>query len=127
MPLYEYQCRDCRKVTDVRHGFDDAPPKECPACGGTLERRFNAAGIVFKGSGFYVNDSRKSSGGESKQTSSGETKSDSTEKQTSSSETKSDPGPSEKKSDSGSSSEKKSDSSTSSSGSSSGKSDTAAA
>lgn len=61
MPIYEYQCQGCGKVTDIRHGFDERNSDACPACGGTLARRFSPAGIVFKGSGFYVTDSRKSS------------------------------------------------------------------
>jgi len=60
VPLYEYQCRVCGKLTEVRHGFDESPARQCEACGGELARRFSPAGIVFKGSGFYVTDSRKS-------------------------------------------------------------------
>jgi predicted nucleic acid-binding Zn ribbon protein len=52
-------------VTEVRHGFKETHTDPCPSCGGPLARVFNPAGIVFKGSGFYINDSRKSSGGES--------------------------------------------------------------
>ena len=60
MPLYDYQCRNCSEVTEVRHGFREAYQGTCPACGGSdLARVFNAAGIVFKGSGFYLTDSRK--------------------------------------------------------------------
>lgn len=62
MPLYEYECRDCRKLTEVRHGFDETVAQPCAACGGELVRRFSPTGIVFKGSGFYVTDSRKSTG-----------------------------------------------------------------
>jgi len=58
VPLYEYQCESCGKPTDIRHGFNEAVDQTCPACGGALKRVFSAAGIVFKGSGFYVNDSR---------------------------------------------------------------------
>jgi putative FmdB family regulatory protein len=60
MPLYDYQCQKCKEITEVRHGFDDAHTDPCPKCGGPLMRLFNPAGIVFKGSGFYVTDSRKS-------------------------------------------------------------------
>ena len=59
MPLYDYRCRDCSTVTEVRHGFREDHDGACPNCGGALARVFNPAGIVFKGSGFYVNDSRK--------------------------------------------------------------------
>ena len=63
MPLYDYQCKACQQVTEVRHGFRESHEGVCPACGGELGRVFNPAGIVFKGSGFYITDSRKSSGG----------------------------------------------------------------
>jgi putative FmdB family regulatory protein len=59
LPLYDYRCRDCSTVTEVRHGFREDHNGACPNCGGALARVFNPAGIVFKGSGFYVNDSRK--------------------------------------------------------------------
>ena len=61
MPLYDYRCRACSKVTEVRHGFREAHAEVCPACGGELARVFSPAGIVFKGSGFYLTDSRKAS------------------------------------------------------------------
>ncbi|MDQ2908036.1 MAG: FmdB family transcriptional regulator [Candidatus Eremiobacteraeota bacterium] len=59
MPIYEYQCANCAALTDVKHGFKEANSEPCPSCGGALIRRFTPAGIVFKGTGFYVNDSRK--------------------------------------------------------------------
>ncbi|MDB5028800.1 MAG: FmdB family transcriptional regulator [Candidatus Eremiobacteraeota bacterium] len=59
MPLYDYQCRTCSKVTEVRHGFREPHDGTCPHCGGEMARVFNPAGIVFKGSGFYITDSRK--------------------------------------------------------------------
>jgi putative FmdB family regulatory protein len=62
LPLYEYECPACKQVTEVRHGFREAFDQTCPTCGGALKRVFNAAGIVFKGSGFYVTDSRKAAG-----------------------------------------------------------------
>ncbi|MFN2459658.1 MAG: FmdB family zinc ribbon protein [Candidatus Velthaea sp.] len=61
MPLYDYRCQQCDAVTEVRHGFKETHSAPCAACGGTLRRVFNAAGIVFKGAGFYINDSRKAS------------------------------------------------------------------
>jgi len=63
VPLYDYQCRKCNEVTEVRHGFKESFEGVCPSCGGEMARVFNPAGIVFKGSGFYITDSRK--GGES--------------------------------------------------------------
>ncbi|MDP9024220.1 MAG: FmdB family transcriptional regulator, partial [Candidatus Eremiobacteraeota bacterium] len=59
MPIYEYQCTSCEAITDIKHGFKETTSQTCPACGGVLKRVFRPAGIVFKGSGFYVTDSRK--------------------------------------------------------------------
>ncbi|MBV8117905.1 MAG: FmdB family transcriptional regulator [Candidatus Eremiobacteraeota bacterium] len=59
MPLYEYKCAQCGKHIEVRHGFNERHREPCPACGGTLTRVFNPSPIVFKGSGFYATDSRK--------------------------------------------------------------------
>ena len=65
MPLYEYGCPSCGQVSDIRHGFDEKPEVRCERCGTPLVRRFSAAPIVFKGSGFYVTDSRPSTKSES--------------------------------------------------------------
>jgi putative FmdB family regulatory protein len=70
LPIYEYQCVSCGAVTDIKHGFKETTNESCPTCGGALKRLFNPAGIVFKGSGFYVTDSRKAS--ESKSESKGD-------------------------------------------------------
>ncbi len=63
MPLYDYRCSACGAVREVRHGFDERVSDPCAACGGELVRVFNPAPILFKGSGFYVTDSRPSGGG----------------------------------------------------------------
>jgi putative FmdB family regulatory protein len=59
LPLYDYQCKQCQQVAEVRHGFSEVYAEACAACGGEMTRVFNPAGIVFKGSGFYITDSRK--------------------------------------------------------------------
>lgn len=59
MPLYDYRCSQCGKIFEIRHGFDQVHTQPCAACGGALVRVFNAAPILFKGSGFYATDSRK--------------------------------------------------------------------
>ncbi len=61
MPLYDYQCSACKRITEVRHGFQETHSESCTACGGSLVRVFNPAPILFRGSGFYVNDSRPAS------------------------------------------------------------------
>ena len=68
MPLYEYGCPSCETTTDVRHGFDETPKLTCEVCKTPLKRQFSAAPIVFKGSGFYVNDSRSKSTSDVKKT-----------------------------------------------------------
>ena len=59
MPTYEYACRDCGEHVEVFQSFRDDPLTVCGLCGGRLRKVFSAAGIVFKGSGYYVTDSRK--------------------------------------------------------------------
>jgi putative FmdB family regulatory protein len=99
LPIYEYECRSCGKSVDIRHGFKEKVEQKCAECGGELARRFHAAGIVFKGSGFYVTDSRKSSGGEAKKSSGSEAKSDAKPAESKSSDAASTTSPSESKPD----------------------------
>jgi putative FmdB family regulatory protein len=61
MPLYEYQCQECGLRFERRQSFSDEPVKICPDCGGGVERLIQPAGIIFKGSGFYVTDHRSKS------------------------------------------------------------------
>jgi putative FmdB family regulatory protein len=58
MPTYEYACRDCGRNIEVVQSFTDDPLETCPHCGGRLRKVFSAAGIIFKGSGYYVTDTR---------------------------------------------------------------------
>lgn len=62
MPTYQYRCTECGEDLEVVQKFSDDPLKVCPACQGSLRKVFSPVGIVFKGSGFYRNDSRKGSG-----------------------------------------------------------------
>ena len=59
MPTYQYRCTECGHDLEAVQKFSDAALTECPNCGGRLRKVFNAVGVVFKGSGFYRNDSRK--------------------------------------------------------------------
>lgn len=58
MPTYEYVCRDCGRNVEVVQSFTDDPLETCEYCGGRLRKVFSAAGIIFKGSGYYVTDTR---------------------------------------------------------------------
>ncbi|MFE1171545.1 FmdB family zinc ribbon protein [Streptomyces sp. NPDC058773] len=61
MPTYQYQCTACGEGLEAVQKFTDDALTECPSCDGRLKKVFSAVGIVFKGSGFYRNDSRGSS------------------------------------------------------------------
>jgi putative FmdB family regulatory protein len=61
VPTYDYQCRTCGVITEVIHSMLDAGPSACDRCGGELRRVLYPTGIIFKGSGFYRNDSRATS------------------------------------------------------------------
>jgi putative FmdB family regulatory protein len=61
VPLYEYECLPEHHRFEVRHGMNEDPIGACQVCGGEVRRVIHPVGIVFKGSGFYVTDSRKAS------------------------------------------------------------------
>ena len=61
MPTYQYSCTECGERIEAVQKFTDDPLQVCSACGGKLRKVFSAVGIVFKGSGFYRNDSRSGS------------------------------------------------------------------
>jgi putative FmdB family regulatory protein len=72
MPIYEFQCVDCKEV------FEEMVPvgrrtQKCPVCGGKGKKLISPVGIVFKGSGFYCTDHRNSDGNGSKKVSKEET------------------------------------------------------
>ena len=58
MPTYQYACTECGHAFDQFQSFSDDALTVCPVCEGRLRKVFNAVGVVFKGSGFYRNDSR---------------------------------------------------------------------
>jgi putative FmdB family regulatory protein len=60
VPTYQYACTACGEQLEAVQSFTDAALTDCPACGGALRKVFSAVGVVFKGSGFYKNDSRTS-------------------------------------------------------------------
>jgi len=61
MPTYEYQCKTCGHQFEQMQRFSDPPLTECPKCSGQIRRVIFPAGVIFKGSGWYITDSRKSS------------------------------------------------------------------
>jgi putative FmdB family regulatory protein len=115
VPTYQYSCTECGERIEAVQKFTDEPLQICSACGGKLRKVFSPVGIVFKGSGFYRNDSR-SSGKDKALNGSG-----------SSSDAKKDNGSSDSGSSDSKKPEKKADASSSSSASSSNGSSSASA
>jgi putative FmdB family regulatory protein len=58
VPTYQYACTECDHSFEQFQSFTDDALTVCPDCEGRLRKVFNAVGVVFKGSGFYRNDSR---------------------------------------------------------------------
>ena len=97
MPRYDYQCQTCGHEFELRQSFSSEPVADCTECGNTSRRLIRAVPVVFKGSGFYVNDYGKGSNGRARSSSD-----ESSEKKDASGN-----GKSEAKSDSGAKSETK--------------------
>lgn len=66
MPTYDYVCTKCGHEMEVFQSMKDAPLKKCPACKKQGLKRLlgGGAGLIFKGSGFYITDYKKKSGGD---------------------------------------------------------------
>ena len=58
MPTHQYACTACDHAFEQFQSFSEDSLTVCPECQGRLRKVFNAVGVVFKGSGFYRNDSR---------------------------------------------------------------------
>ena len=65
MPLYEFECEDCKTRFERIQKFADPNPDVCPSCGkNQIRRMFSSPAIQFKGSGFYITDYAKKSSSE---------------------------------------------------------------
>ncbi len=80
MPIYEYQCSQCKERHEIIQRISEAPPAHCPQCGGEMKKLISSPAIQFKGSGFYKTDypsaRSKQSSSDSKGESKGDTKSE---------------------------------------------------
>jgi len=56
MPIYEYECLQCGKRTELLQRLDEAPLAACPQCGGEVKKLISSPAFQFKGSGWYVTD-----------------------------------------------------------------------
>jgi len=88
MPIYEYKCEGCGEVFEIRQKFADEPLKVHEKCGGAVHRLLSAPALQFKGSGWYITDYGRGSGG-SKSSSESKSNGSSSSSETKSSETKS--------------------------------------
>ncbi|HOO72887.1 MAG TPA: zinc ribbon domain-containing protein [Spirochaetota bacterium] len=61
MPTYEYKCIECGHKFEKFQMMTDEPVKTCEKCGAPVRKLFGTGGVIFKGSGFYVNDYKKGS------------------------------------------------------------------
>ena len=84
MPLYEYQCRDCGRLSEVIQKFSDDPLTDCSECGGSLDKVPSAPAFHLKGSGWYKTDYAPKDGG--KKEASPDSKAEKSEKKDSSGE-----------------------------------------
>ncbi|MBA2277981.1 MAG: zinc ribbon domain-containing protein [Chloroflexia bacterium] len=64
MPTYAYRCAGCGHAFEQVQRMVDEPLTDCPECGAAIRRVIYPVGVVFKGSGWYINDSRKKQGGD---------------------------------------------------------------
>jgi putative FmdB family regulatory protein len=60
MPIYEYECIHCGHHFELKQSFHDKPEAKCPRCKKKAKRVFHPTPVIFKGSGFYITDHRKS-------------------------------------------------------------------
>ena len=56
VPTYDYQCTECKHLFELKQSFDADTVTECPDCGNIAERKISLVPVIFKGSGWYVND-----------------------------------------------------------------------
>ncbi len=80
MPTYHYRCAACDNRFDAFQKFADDPLTICPECDGRVKRVIQPVGVVFKGSGWYINDSRKAPAESSTDTSAKKSESTSSDK-----------------------------------------------
>lgn len=59
VPTYQYACNACFHEFEAVQSFSDDSLTNCPECKGEIRKIYSAVGVVFKGSGFYKNDSQR--------------------------------------------------------------------
>ena len=59
MPIYEYVCTECGCGFERLQTYSEPPTEACPECDGKVRRVIAPAGVIFKGKGWYITDSRR--------------------------------------------------------------------
>ena len=62
MPIYEYECKKCGRITEALQGFNDPPLKKCKHCKGKLEKLISLSSFQLQGTGWYSTDYAKGPG-----------------------------------------------------------------
>ena len=78
MPRYQYECQVCEQTFERRQSFTDNPLADCPLCGtkDAVDRVITSVGVIFKGPGFYITDSKNKNNSKSNGSTKSTTKSD---------------------------------------------------
>ena len=63
MPIYEYECRKCKKHHEIMQKITEQPASKCPDCGGSLRKKISTTSFVLKGTGWYATDYAHGNGG----------------------------------------------------------------
>lgn len=80
MPIYGYRCGSCGHEFEVLQKMSDKPPKTCPKCAGSLTKIQYAAGVIYKGSGYYKTDYKSGGSSSSSDSSNGSSESPGSDK-----------------------------------------------
>ena len=62
MPIYEYECEKCGRITEELQGFNDRPLKKCKHCKGKVHRIISLSSFQLTGTGWYATDYVKNAG-----------------------------------------------------------------
>ncbi len=66
MPTYVYECKSCGQQLEVKQRVTDPAPSACAECAGELRKKFFPSRVIFRGSGWYITDSKPSGNGAEK-------------------------------------------------------------
>ena len=59
MPVYDFNCKECNNIFELKVSLEDRDSTPCPNCDALMTRQISVPAVQFKGSGFYSTDNRK--------------------------------------------------------------------